>query len=301
MRSYLSFWLPALMLVGVLFAASCGGSDSAQQGQSNSGGGQGTQDETTGGMQGMAMGMEMVDPSTAGLKVDFSSDPANPQTNQSTALRYFMTDTNSGEVVTDLPIEHEEPMHLVAVSQDLSQFQHIHPEVGADGAYVVTTTFPEAANYVLFNDLVSNEQNVLDRQELNVGQASQKSASLSPDMSPKTQNGLTVSLSAPETIKVGEDESFTLTVTRDKQPVTDLEPYLGAPAHVVIISSDTSYFTHTHGEVSGMESMDSPPPSTFGPDISFDNIFPNSGLYKIWAQFGYQGNVVTVPYVVEVQ
>jgi hypothetical protein len=69
---------------------------------------------------------------------------------------------------------------------------------------------------------------------------------------------------------------------------------------VVVVSSDTHDFAHTHGTVSGMESMDSPLPSSFGPDISFDNTFPRAGLYKIWAQFGYQGNVITVPFVVEV-
>lgn len=259
-----------------------------------------TQGET--GMQGMAMGTEMVDPSTAGLTVDFSSDPVDPQPNQPTALRYLITDTGSGKVVTDFAIEHEKAMHLVAVSQDLSQFQHIHPGLEADDAWSVTTTFPETANYVLFDEFSYNGQDVLDRRELNVGGASQKSASsLSPDVRPKTEGGLTVSLSAPETIKAGEDASFTVHVARDDQPVTDLEPYLGAPAHVVIVSSDTRDFAHTHGTVAGMESMNSAPPSSFGPDISFENIFPHAGLYKIWTQFTYQGNVVTVPFVVEVQ
>ena len=192
-------------------------------------------------------------------------------------------------------------MHLVAVSEDLSQFQHLHPEVGPDGTWTVTTTFPETANYVLFDEFVYNGQQVLDRREFMVGEASPTSASLSPDLSAKTEAGLTASLSAPETINAGEDTSFTLQVTRDGRPVTDLEPYLGAPAHVVIVSSDTRDFAHTHGEVNGMESMDSPPPSAFGPDISVHHTFPRAGLYKIWFQFGYQGSVITVPYVVEVE
>jgi hypothetical protein len=306
--------LPVLLIVDVLLVVSCGGS--------SSGGGTTSKGATTGastttaetssadhmsgmaqgttGMQGMAMGMEMVDPATAGLTVDFNSDPASPQPNQPTTLRYLFTDTKSGNTVTAFSLEHEKQMHLVAVSQDLSQFQHIHPEVEADGAWTVTTTFPEDANYVLFDEFSYNDQDVLDRRELTVGQASNTSASLSPDTSPKTEQGLTVSLSAPETITAGEDASFTAHVTHDGQPVTDLEPYLGAPAHVVIISADTRDFTHTHGMVSGMASMDSTPPSSFGPDITFDNTFPHAGLYKIWVQFTYQGNVVTVPYVVEV-
>ncbi len=306
--------LALLLIVVALLLASCAGGGGGGGEETTSGGETTSETSSMGGMtgmdhgekgmpgmQGMAMETPTVDPATAGLKVDLTSDPAHARPNQSTALRYLITGTNSGTPLTNFPIEHERPMHLVAVSEDLSQFQHIHPEVRPDGTWTVTTTFPETANYVLFDEFVYNGQQVLDRREFMVGETSPTSASLSPDLSAKTEAGLTASLSAPETINAGEDTSFTLQVTRDGQPVTDLEPYLGAPAHVVIISSDTRDFAHTHGEVNGMESMDSPPPSAFGPDISVHHTFPRAGLYKIWFQFGYQGSVITVPYVVEVK
>jgi len=251
-------------------------------------------------MQGMPMEMETVDPSAVGVRVDFSSDPTDLQPNQPVVLRYQVSDNSSDRVLTNLPIEMEKPMHLIAVSQDLTWFQHIHPAVSNDEAYTVSTTFPETAVYVLFDEFVYNEQTVLDRREVNVGRASEKSASLSPDLDPKTEEDLTASLSVPEMIMAGEDERLTLQVTRGGQPVTDLEPYLGVPAHLIIVSSDTRDYAHTHGEVGGMESMGSAP-SNFGPAITFHYTFPNAGLYKMWAQFGYQGNVITVPYVVEVQ
>jgi hypothetical protein len=225
-------------------------------------------------------------------------------------LSYLVTDASSEQVFTDLPIQHQRPMHLITVSKDLSQFQHIHPVMGTDGAYSAEPIFPVGGTQILFDEFAPNGQNVLDRRELNVGQASESSASLTPDLSPKTEGDLTVALSAPETIKASEDERFTLQVTRDSQLVTDLEPYLGAAAHVAIVSSDTRDFAHTHGEASeadkedeGMEDMESmgSSPSTFGPDVSFHHTFPRSGLYKVWVQFGYQGSVITAPYVVEVR
>ena len=307
------FGLTLLLIVVALLLASCqggggGGGGTTSGGETSSetssmGGMTGMDHGEKGmpGMQGMAMEMPTVDPATAGLEVDLTSDPAHARPNQQTALHYLITGTNSSTPLTNFPIEHERPMHLVAVSEDLSQFQHLHPEVGPDGTWSATTTFPETANYVLFDEFVYNGQQVLDRREFMVGEASPTSASLSPDLSAKTEAGLTASLSAPETINAGEDTSFTLQVTRDGRPVTDLEPYLGAPAHVVIVSSDTRDFAHTHGEVNGMESMDSPPPSAFGPDIRVHHTFPRAGLYKIWFQFGYQGSVITVPYVVEVK
>ena len=298
--------------LAVLLVAGCsqgGGDDQQEQQQASQQ--TATTEETTGGMAGMeqegakkmpgmTMEMQTVDPSAAGVRVDFSSDPTDLQPNQPVVLRYQVTDNSSGRVLTNLPIEMEKPMHLIAVSQDLTQFQHIHPAVSNDDAYTVSTSFPETAVYVLFDEFMYNEQTVLDRREVDVGQASEKSASLSPGLDPKTEGGLTASLSAPEMIMAGEDEHFTLQVTRDSQPATDLEPYLGVPAHLIIISSDTRNYAHTHGEVGGMESM-GPAPSTFGPEITFHYTFPHGGLYKMWAQFGYQGNVITVPYVVEVQ
>jgi hypothetical protein len=302
------FALALLLIVVGLVLASCAGGGTTSGGETTSeassmGGMTGMEHGEKGmpGMQGMAMEMPTVDPATAGLNVELTSDPAHARPNQQTALHYLITTTQSSTPLTSFPIEHEKPMHLVDVSEDLTQFQHIHPEVGPDGTWSATTTFPETANYVLFDEFVYNGQQVLDRREFMVGEASPTSASLSPDVSPKTEAGLTASLSAPETITAGEDTSFTLHVTRDNQAVTDLEPYLGAPAHVVIVSSDTRDFAHTHGEVNGMESMDSPAPSAFGPDISVHHTFPRAGLYKIWFQFGYQGSVITVPYVVEVK
>jgi hypothetical protein len=310
LSSVFGLWLTIAIVFALLTTAlaltSCGDSTSGGNAQGSE-----TPDEmaitsqSSEGMQGM--NMETVDSSTAGVHVDFSSDPAESQPGQSVALHYLITYAGSSQVLTDLPIVHERPMHLIAVSKDLSQFQHIHPEVDANGTYTVTATFPRAGTEILFDEFAPNGQMVLDRRELPVGKTSETGASLSPDLSPKTEDGLTASLLAPEAIEAGEDERFTLQVTRDGQPVTDLEPYLGAAAHVAIISSDTRDFAHTHGEASeadkgheGMESMGSSS-STFGPEVSFHHTFPHAGLYKLWIQFGYQGSVITVPYVVEVR
>lgn len=316
-----SFGLLALLLAASLALASCAGAspDDNEQGSGEQDGeetadnmqdmdhGQMTDMEHgSGEMQGMSM--KTVDPEAAGVSVELTSEPAVPLPGQPTTLRYRVTDAESGQVLTDLPIDHERPMHLITISKDLTQFQHIHPEVGSDGAYSVTTEFTDPGTYVLYDEFVRDGQRVLDRRELPVGEASDTKVFLVPDLEPKTDDSVTVALSAPGTIRAGEEASFTFTLTQGERSVTDLEPYLGAAAHVAIVSEDTEDFAHVHGEAGeadeghgDMGSMDDSPPSAFGPQVGFRHTFPHPGRYKIWGQFSREGRVITVPYVVEVQ
>jgi hypothetical protein len=102
------------------------------------------------------------------------------------------------------------------------------------------------------------------------------------------------------------------------KPLTDLQPYLGAMGHAVILSSDTRIYLHAHPMEGGTESMnhegmkhDMPgmesstgksdaPPASGGPDVIFHTNFPTPGLYKVWGQFQHRGKIITAPFVVSV-
>jgi P-type Cu+ transporter len=200
-------------------------------------------------------------------------------------------------------------MHLILVSADLAHFQHVHPELGPDGAYAVTVTLPGAGTYLLYDEFKRGERTVLDRRELAVGGApAPAGAALAPDPGPQTVDGYTVALTAPEAVRAGERAEFTFTVTRDGQPVTDLQAYLGAAAHVAIVSADGRDFAHTHGEAGGHtheaggdHGGDAAPTAPFGPKVSFAHTFAQPGLHKVWGQFSHNGTVITVPFVVAVK
>jgi Cu+-exporting ATPase len=316
-----SFGLLTPLLMAALILTSCGGSDSAQQGESESDGDtQGMDHGETSGMDHDSMDQgvgetttaneEVVNAEAAGASVELASEPAASQPGQPVTLSYRITD-KSGQTLTNLPLDHERPMHLIAVSSDLTQFQHIHPEIGTGDAYSVTTEFPEAGTYTLYDEFVYEGHKVLDRRELRVGEGADTAPSLTRDLAPKTEGTITVAISGPEMIRAGEESSFTFTLTHGERSVTNLEPYLGAAAHVAVVSEDGEDFAHAHGEVGAdeghedmgsmddMESMDSPP-AAFGPEVSLHHTFPRPGLYKMWAQFSQEGRVITVPFVVEV-
>ena len=263
---------------------------------------------------GMDASGDVVAPDQAGVSIEWTTAPATPQPGQPVTLTYQVVDAAGGQAITDLPAHHERPMHLIVVSSDLTQFQHIHPVLTADGSYQVETTLP-AGTYRLYNEFVRGEQTVLDQRELTVGDTAPTAARLTSALAPKAAAGLTVALEPPETIAAGTPASFTLEITRDGQPVTDLTPYLGAAAHVAIVAEDGSGFAHTHGEAvignaghsedHGQATTDHGTaehdlPAAFGPRVQVEHTFPAAGHYKLWAQFQHAGQVITVPFVVEV-
>jgi P-type Cu+ transporter len=261
---------------------------------------------TNSGSQNMAaMSAAPVAPVAAGVRVEWSAAPAVATPGQPVTLRYRLTDARTGRAVTDLPLEHERPMHLVIVSADLAHFAHLHPAVDADGAWSVTYAPPAAGAYTLYTEFDYNGKTVLDRRELLVNGNVAWSGPLAVDQAPQTVDGVTVSLQAPAALTAGQDATFTLIATdaATGQPVTDFAPYLGAAAHVVIVAEGSGDFVHTHGEAGAQvhNGEMAAPPSAFGPAVSFDTTFAAPGRYKIWTQFNHHGQVLTVAYVVEVR
>ena len=73
-------------------------------------------------------------------------------------------------------------------------------------------------------------------------------------------------------------------------PATDLEPYLGAAGHLLVVNQDLTAALHGHPE--GV--------ATSGPMVTFAPVFPAPGRYKMWVQFQRRGAVVTAAFVVTV-
>jgi Cu+-exporting ATPase len=240
----------------------------------------------------------------AGVSVQMVAPPA-PQVGTPVTLTYRLT--ADGAPLTDVVVSHEQEMHLIVVRQDLERFQHVHPaRTGNPGEYQIDVTFPEPGTYVLYDEFArANGQDIVQRDELVVGAAS-GAANLAEDRSPKTvANDARVSLSGGEGLRAGQEASFTFRLDNPKtgEPVRDLRPYLGAPAHVVILDDAAGGFAHTHGEAVGSTggAGHGAEGATYGPEIAFHHTFATPGLYKVWGQFlDHHGNVITADFVVRV-
>jgi Cu+-exporting ATPase len=259
----------------------------------------------------------------AGVQVDLVA-PDTLAPGQPVALLYRLADAQMGQPVDDVVESHERPMHLIAVSQDLRLFQHIHPEpTSTSGEYRVETTFPEPGSYLLFDEFMrAGGQNIVKRDTLIVGVPGPAApVALAEDLSPKQDGQVRVTLQGAERLRVGQQARlvFHLDNASTGTPIRDLAPYLGSPAHAVILDQAASVFVHAHGESVGAagHSMPGMGPMTsgtspavghahddaaaYGPDIAVEHTFAAPGMYKLWGQFqAHDGHVITADFVVHV-
>lgn len=226
------------------------------------------------------------------VKAEFKLSADKPQAKQNTDVSIRITDDN-GKPIDNFDINHEKKMHLIVVSRDLSYFNHIHPEYKGKGQFDIATQFPAGGDYKLFADFVPTGQGAMTKSAWTTvqGDAPQATA-ISPDAKlTKVTDGKEVTL-AFDHLMAGMELNMTFTIkdAATNKPVTDLQPYLGAVGHVVILSADAEQYLHVHP-------MDE---KATGPEAKFMTTFPKSGVYKLWGQFQHNGNVFTVPFTVQV-
>lgn len=232
-------------------------------------------------------------PASASYDVSMAVSPTAPAAGQAATVRFRVR--HDGKPVRQFDTVHEKTSHLIVVSRDLSQFQHLHPVLGTDGVFTVSVQFPTGGAYRMFMDVTPKKGVQLVRPfDVAVQGPPPPVAPLTPDAElTRTVGTVTVKLMAePAVLKKG-GAMLTFHLADQGRPVNDLQPYLGAMGHLVIISADGKRFLHAHPmEDSGMRS---------GAQVAFHTEFPAAGLYKMWAQFQRGGKVITVPFVVIVK
>jgi Heavy metal binding domain len=209
------------------------------------------------------------------------------------------------ETVRDFEIVHERAFHLFVVSRDLSHFDHVHPEPGADGVFRIDLRVPRPDVYRLVGDFYPRGGIPQTVQRTIVtpgfdGPVFAAATPLEPDAREKTVSGLRITLDGEPLVVGRETEiSFTLVDAVSGERVTDLEPLLGASGHLLVMSADLADAIHSHPEETAEGAV--PSPQSLVPSrISFSLRFPRALHYRMWLQVQRRGAVVTVPFTVSV-
>ncbi|NEW05976.1 hypothetical protein GK047_08140 [Paenibacillus sp. SYP-B3998] len=245
-----------------------------------------------GGMDHKAMVTEADKTKAELVKATFTLSNAKPLPNQDTTITVHIQDKD-GMSIDKFDVQHEKKMHFIVVSKDLSFFNHIHPDYKGKGEFTVTTQFPNAGEFELIADFVPSGLGAMTKTEWVTTQGSvPEQKAILPDASlTQIVDGKEVTLTFDHLMAGMElNLNFNMKDAQTKQPVADLQPYLGAVGHVVILNQEGGEYLHVHP----LEEKAS------GPDAKFMATFPHSGVFKIWGQFQQNGKVFTVPFVINV-
>jgi hypothetical protein len=211
-------------------------------------------------------------------------------------LRLTIRDPETDRPVASFATIHERLLHLFLIDRQLEYFRHVHPEQVSDGIFELRENIPPGQFMVIADFLpLSGRPQMLQRAIVTPGYRAAlfpAPPNLTPDaLSEKIDHGIRVKLDATA-LKAGKEATlrFTLTDASSNTPVSDLEPFLGAPGHVLLVSTDLTESNHVHPEE----------PATRGPVITFQPLMAAPGLYKLWLQFQRGGVVSTVSFVISV-
>ncbi|MGC9438216.1 hypothetical protein [Streptomyces sp. WG5] len=224
----------------------------------------------------------------------YTLDLATPRVTagQRTELRFTVRD-GDGEAVTAYQREHGKELHLVLASRDLVTYRHLHPTRAADGTWSTPVDLPRAGGYRVLADFTPAKKNA---ENLTLGADLAASGRYEPAHLPAPDgtvgvDGYQVELAG--SLRPGRESGLKLTVSRDGEPVTDLQPYLGAYGHLVALRSGDLAYLHVHPNGEPGDGTTEP-----GPEISFTAAAPSGGTYRLFLDFQHRGEVHTAAFTV---
>ena len=196
-----------------------------------------------------------------------------------------------GDPVMEYEVDHDVDLHLIAVRRDLAGYQHVHPELGADGVWRIPLDL-SPGSWRVYADFAATA----DDEDHTLGADLQVAGDYAPVPLPEPSrtarvDGYEVTLDGD--LVAGEESELTLTVRRDGAPVTDLQPYLAAYGHLVALRTGDLAYLHVHPTG---EPGDGVTPA--GPGITFATTTPSPGSYRLFLDFRHGDVVRTAAFTV---
>lgn len=253
--------------------------------------------------------------------VNLITEPKVIEANKPFTLTVTIQKADGKIPVTAFDEVHTKLLHFILVSDDLTQFIHVHPDYQGNGVFVLKDlVLPTVANYVTFADFTPTGDHLhFVRNTIAVNGAADQKPNLVVSPADVIVGDLKVSLVNTEALKAGSEIHLQFHVVDAKTgaDINTLDEYLGAAGHLVIIDPTAQVYIHTHpaghdmdamNGMSGMGDMATPTaamsgmdmPAQYGPNLDFMAEFPSIGLWSMWLQIQYKGDIYTFPFVVDV-
>lgn len=236
---------------------------------------------------GMALEHTDEEESKSNYTMLMSTLPEDVMAGKEATLLFTPKNIDNEKLLVPLDIVHEKKIHLILVSEDLSWFDHIHPEYKTDGSYTISALFPHGGTYFLYADYKpSGASHKLEKFEIKVSGNSAISKHYTKAINTCKKEAFTVTLKPDDgQFNANEDIHFDGVFLKDKRAfdANNLQNYLGAKGHMVAIHTVTKEYMHIHPEVEGSI-------------LHFHTHFENTGMYRVWLQFMDEGKLYTTDF-----
>ncbi len=212
---------------------------------------------------------------------------------------------DTGNALKSFDTVHEKQMHLIIVRKDLNNFQHVHPTHDPNtGQFSISNlVFPNDGEYRLFADFTpSTSQIGADGEKLPVVVYEDVKAGDVNKYKPqpigqidemKNFNGYDVQMSVdPQSPTAGSMTMISFDIRQNGKPITNLQNYLGALGHSVVLKENTLDFIHAHPLTESVNNQTG--------KVDFHVSFPEGGTYKLFTQFQHNDKVLTTDFVLPV-
>ena len=182
------------------------------------------------------------------------TEPAAPVAGKPVRLKLMIHEAD-GSMAREFEIVHEKLVHLIIVRDGLDEFAHVHPDVDDHGNLTITHTFLKPGKYRLFADHKPKDKGAaVATAQIEVSGDPSPSTALTVNAPGKvTADGLVAQVDL-KNAKASESSEIRFRLTNDSgQPIDDLQPYLGARGHLVVIQRrrETVCARPSHGRAYG--------------------------------------------------
>ncbi|WP_410816882.1 copper resistance protein CopC [Micromonospora sp. 050-3] len=193
---------------------------------------------------------------------------------------------------TTFAVVHDKPLHLIVVGRDLTGYQHLHPTMAPDGTWSVPLTLARPGGYRVFADFsvtaADGKQQPLVLGVDHIVPGAHSPTALPPAQAQATAGPYAVSMTGTPTVGVTAPIHFQVNGADTATPA-QLERYLGAYGHLVVVREGDLGYVHVHPE---QELVDG--------TVKFWLTAPSSGRYRAFFDFQVAGTVHTGEFTINV-
>ena len=215
-------------------------------------------------------------------------------------LRFINMATGKPLSAEELAVVHTEKVHLFIVDKALKDYHHIHPQAtNEEGVFAFSFVPAHSGEYTAWSDITTASNGVNHRLQTQL--PATRSEYITPTIQQTSQQqagGLNFKWENITPLRQRGEAMVTVTITDDQgKPVTDLEPILGAHAHLVGFGDNGQSMIHCHP----LGAEPNSPQDKAGPTLQFMIHTDNEKAVQFFLQVQRERKIITVPFGQKIQ